>query len=72
MTTYYNSEKSVAGQVITWILVALAGIAVLKLAFWVFGAALGLGGFLLFTVGPIILVGWVIMKVVRYFGNETR
>jgi len=72
MTTYYNSEKSFAGKVTTWIVVALLGIAVLKMAFWVFGAALGIGGFLLFTIGPIILVGWVIMKVVRYFGSENR
>ncbi len=72
MTTYYSSEKSFASKVLTWFFVAVAAIAVLKLAFWVFGVALGIGGFLLFTIGPILLVGWVIVKVFRYFGTDNR
>ena len=30
----------------------------------VIGAALGLAGFLLFKVAPILLVGWIVMKVI--------
>ncbi|HET7276343.1 MAG TPA: hypothetical protein VFI91_14330 [Longimicrobiaceae bacterium] len=71
MNTYDNG-KSLAGKLLTWFFVALLAIAVLKLAFWVFGAALGIGTFLLFTVGPILLVGWMLMKVVRFLGNTDR
>lgn len=61
----YDGEKSFLSKVLTWVFVALLAIALVKLAFWVFGAALGIGAWLLFTVGPILLVGWLIIKVYR-------
>jgi hypothetical protein len=65
----YGSNGSFLGRLITYMVVALLAIAAIKLAFWVFGAALGLGFFLLFTVGPILLVGWIVVKL---FGMLTR
>jgi hypothetical protein len=59
----YGGNGSLLGRLITYMLIALVGIVVLKMAFWVFGAALGLGAFILFTVGPILLIGWVVVKV---------
>ncbi len=67
----YNEEKSLLGKLITWIVVALVAIAVLKLAFWVVGVAFGLGAWLIFTFGPILLVGWVVMKIIRYFNRPS-
>lgn len=64
-----NGERSLLGTVISWFFVALLAIAALKLAFWVFGAALGIGAWLLFTVGPILLVGWLVVKLIRYLGR---
>lgn len=64
-----NGERSLLGTLVSWFFVALLAIAALKLAFWVFGAALGLGAWLLFTVGPILLVGWLIVKLVRYLSR---
>jgi hypothetical protein len=63
----YDGEKSLLSKVVTWVFVALLAIAALKLAFWVFGAALGIGAWLLFTVGPILLVGWLAVKLYRFF-----
>lgn len=63
MSTY--GEKSLLGKLVTWFFIALFAIAALKLAFWVFGAALGIGAWLFFTVGPILLVGWLVMKLFR-------
>jgi hypothetical protein len=60
-----DGERSLLGTMISWFFVALLAIAALKLAFWVFGAALGIGTWLLFTVGPILLVGWLIVKIFR-------
>ncbi len=68
MSTYANNG-SLLGRLLTYLVVAIVAIAVIKLAFWVFGAALGLGFFLLFTVGPILLVGWIVVKL---FGLMTR
>jgi len=65
----YNEEKSLLGKLLTWFVVALVAMAVLKLAFWVVGVAFGLGAWLLFTFGPILLVGWVVMKIIRSFNR---
>jgi hypothetical protein len=64
-----NGERSLLGTLVSWFFVALLAIAALKLAFWVFGAAFGIGAWLLFTVGPLLLVGWLVVKLVRYLGR---
>jgi hypothetical protein len=64
-----DGERSLLGTIVSWFFVALLAIAALKLAFWVFGAALGIGAWLLFTVGPILLVGWLVVKLFRYLGR---
>jgi hypothetical protein len=61
-----DSTDSLAGRLLTYFVVALLAIAALKLAFWVFGVALGIGSFLLFTVGPVLLVGWLAVKLIRF------
>jgi hypothetical protein len=68
MSTYGNNG-SLLGRLITYLVVAVVAIVAIKLALWAFGAALGLGFFLLFTVGPLLLVGWVVVKL---FGWLTR
>ncbi len=68
MTTYRN-ERSLLGKLATWFFVALLAIAALKMAFWVVGAAVGIGTWMLFTVGPILLVGWLVLKLVRRLGE---
>jgi hypothetical protein len=65
MSTYGDSGITF-GKIITWVLMALLAIAALKLAFWVVGAAVGLGFWLIFTIGPILLIGWLVIKMVRY------
>lgn len=45
-------------------LIAVVGISIgLAVLGTVFGLALGLAKFLLFTVGPILLVGYVVMRL---------
>jgi hypothetical protein len=65
-----NGEKTMLGQLVTWAFVALLVLAAIKLSFWVFGAALGLGMMLIFKLGPILLMGWLVMKLIRYFSRR--
>lgn len=65
--TMHEDGRSTLGTLLSWFLVALLAIAALKMALWVFGAALGMGTWLLFTVGPILLVGWLAVKLFRFF-----
>jgi hypothetical protein len=67
----YDGEKSLLSKIVTWVVAALVALALIKLAFWVFGAALGIGAWLLFTVGPILLVGWIVVKVFRFFTRRS-
>lgn len=66
----YDDNNSLLGTLITWFFVAVLAIALIKLSFWVFGVVLGIGTFLFFTVGPILLVGWLIIKMIRYFQRK--
>lgn len=43
---------------------------VLSLVGTVFSLALGAAGFLLFKVAPIVLVGWLVLKLIDRSGNE--
>lgn len=70
MSTYDNGG-TLLGRMVTWFFVALLAIAALKLAFWVLGAAVGVGFWLIFTIGPILLVGWLVMKLFR-LGSGSR
>ncbi len=55
------------GTLLTFFAVGFITLVVLGVVLSVVGTAFslafGLGGFLLFTVAPIILVGWVVLKI---------
>lgn len=51
------------------ITIVVAGV-VLSIAGVVLSVGLGLASFLLFKVGPILLVGWVVMKVLDRRKNK--
>lgn len=65
-----TNGTSLIAKLLTWMVVGLLAIVALKLAFWVAGMAMGLGFALLFTVGPIILVGWLFVKLFRFFTRD--
>lgn len=71
MTTY-REDRSLLGKMISWFFVALLAIAALKLAFWVVGVAFGIGTWFLFSVAPLLLVGWLVLKLVRRLGEPER
>lgn len=64
-----EGEKSTLGKLISWFFLALLFIGALKLAFWLVAAAVGFGTWVLFTLGPILLVGWLVLKLLRYFAR---
>jgi len=72
MTTTDRGDRSLLGRLLTWFLVALLAIAALKLALWAVGVALGIGTWLLFSVGPILLVGWLVLKALRWLGEPAN
>jgi uncharacterized membrane protein YvlD (DUF360 family) len=51
------------GLVILGIVLAVVGV--------VFSMALGMAGFVLFKIAPILLIGWVILKLVQRSGSRS-
>lgn len=65
-----EQDKSLLKQALTWIVVGIVAIMAIKLVLGLLGMAFGLVSFLLFTVGPIILVGWLAVKAWQAFTKE--
>lgn len=65
-----DNDRTLLGTLLTWLVVAVLAIAVVKLAFWTLGVALGMG-MLALTIAlrllPLLLVGWVAVKLYRVF-----
>jgi hypothetical protein len=64
------------GTLITLLIAGLVGIVAVSVILAILGAVLsmtfGVVGFLLFKVAPILLVGWVVLKLVERSRNGGR
>jgi hypothetical protein len=69
MSTYGN-ESGVVGKIFTWFLIGVLAVVALKVGLAIAGFVIGIGFFALFTIGPILLIGWVVVKVLRYLTRE--
>jgi hypothetical protein len=49
---------------LTLLVLGVLGMIVLSVVLSIFGMAVGLAGFLLFKVAPILLVGYIVMRIV--------
>jgi hypothetical protein len=65
-----SESGGTTGKILTWIALAILMIVALKAAVWVVGATVGLAMTLLFTIGPILLLGWIVVKIFQHFGDK--
>ena len=63
-------DTSLLKQILTWTVVGIVAVLALKLVFRLMGMAFGLVSFLLFTVGPILLIGWLAVKAWNAFTKQ--
>ena len=54
-------------NILKWVILVIAAIVALKLAFGVLAIAWVLGGILLFKVLPLVLLVWVVLKLVEWW-----
>jgi hypothetical protein len=66
-----GQNTSLLGRIITWAIIGFVAILALKLILGVVGFALGLAGFLVFTVAPVLLLGWLALKAWQAFSRPT-
>ncbi|HEX8393485.1 MAG TPA: hypothetical protein VF665_14170 [Longimicrobium sp.] len=62
-------ERSNFETVLKWVVIGILAIVAVKIALTVLGIAIGLAGFLLFTVLPLVLVVWLVIKAVQWLGR---
>lgn len=68
----YGKNDSVFGRLVKWLVIGFLAIVALKVGLVILGVALRTSFFLLFTLGPIMLVGWLVWKLLRYFSGPPR
>ena len=65
-----EQDTSLMKQALTWIVVGIVAVLAIKFVLGLLGMAFGLVSFLLFTVGPIVLLGWLAVKAWQAFTKE--
>jgi hypothetical protein len=66
-----GGNGSILSKLLIWTVAGVLALVALKLALALFGFVVGIGAFLLFTVGPLILIGWLALKAWEYLrGRE--
>ena len=72
-----SDNRSLLGRILTWTVVGIVALIALKIAVRLIGFMIGLAGmvlgmamFLLFTVGPIVLLGWLAVKAWKAFTRQ--
>jgi positive regulator of sigma E activity len=63
-------DSSWGGRLLTWFVIAVAAIVALKVAAWLAATLVGVFFFLLFTVVPLAVLGWLIVKLFRVFRED--
>jgi hypothetical protein len=72
-----SEHKSLLSRIVTWTVIGILAVLALKLVVRLLGFLMGFVGmvfglvtFLLFTVGPLVLIGWLASKAYRAFTRE--
>lgn len=65
-----SGERPWTDRLINGLLLAAAAVVTLKVSLWAVGALWGLVQLLLFTVLPLVAVGWVVVKLWRALHPE--
>lgn len=68
----YSGGESLLGKVLKWTVIGLVAIVASKVILLLLSAVVGAGMFVLFTLGPIALVGWLILKLLRHLTRENQ
>lgn len=72
-----TENGSLLGRIVKWTIIGVLAVIAFRIAMrlaafviGLAGMAFGLAMFVLFTVGPLVLLGWLAMKAWRAFAKE--
>jgi hypothetical protein len=63
---------SFGGRVLTGSVLALIGLVTVKVVVALVAGLFALLGFLLFTVLPILLIGWLVLRAIKHLKGNDR
>lgn len=64
------NNESLLKKIGVWMLIGILAIVTLKVGLALAKIALGMVFFVLFTLGPILIIGWLALKALRYFSRD--
>jgi small-conductance mechanosensitive channel len=64
--------SSFGGKVLGGSILAVIGLVTVKVLVAVVSGVMALIGFLVFTVLPILLVGWFVLKAIKYMKSDEK
>ena len=65
-----RNQRSMLARLITWLIVGIVVVLAARLLFAILRLSVGLAWWLLVTVVPLILIGWLAMKLWDRYGNR--
>jgi hypothetical protein len=65
-----GDNNSLLATLVKWAIIIVIAVVALKLVLGLLGIVMGLAAFLLFTVAPVVLIGWLVMKAWQAFTKE--
>ena len=66
----YDDSGFTLSRLLKWLVIGLIAIIALRLGFVALGMLLQFGLYALVKVGPILLIGWLVLKVLRYMTRD--
>lgn len=66
-----GEDKSLLASIVKWAIIIVVAVVAIKIALGLLGIVLGFVGFLLFTILPLLVVGWLIVKAWNMFTKAT-
>ena len=64
--------SSFGGKVLTGSVLAVIGLVTVKIILALVSGFLALMSFLLFTVLPIVLIGWLVLRLIKYLRSSEK
>jgi hypothetical protein len=64
--------SSFGGKVLTGSVLAVIGLITVKIVLALVSGFMALMSFLLFTVLPILLIGWLVLRLVKYLRSSEK
>jgi hypothetical protein len=65
-----GEDRSLVSRIVTWTILGVLALIAIKLVLRLLGVVLGLAGFVLFTVAPLVLMGWLALKAWSAFTRK--